>query len=230
MQDDSGVFDVRTTFPAGCDLDNPTVKETVHKINLMVFFLEGLKYKDFFTANFGTLVQGLIPKVAVAHEKGLVTEAERDQIVGGAKELVEALEGSSLMLRDMLVTKREDLPPGIWEPSRKMKEAGVSLPYYDQPDEKKGDARKVFDDGFLNDNDAPDKPGVGNLTEHDLFTTPAKPYPKVHAIVQRAKGAVILDNKPNNMACDWPSCVPYPDLFCTEIDDECTLNSDPNPG
>lgn len=230
MAEASGIFDVRTTFPAGCDLDNPTVKASVHRINLMIFLLEGINYRDLYTTDFGPLVLRLVPRLEEACEAGLVTSAQRDQILGGGKQLAEAVAGSNLTMKKMLVTPRDELPGGIWEPSRKIWKGGISLPYLDQADDKKAEAQGVFDDGFLNDNTDAERPGVGNMTDRDLYTTRAQDYPKVHAIIQRAKGAGVLDVKPNNYACDWPNCVPYPNLFCTMVDNACSLESDPLPG
>ncbi len=231
MASNSGIFDIRETFPANCDLESPTVKDSVHRINLMVLVLGDLKYRDFFTADLGLLVTGLLGRVDEAYQNGLIDQIQCDEILESAQDLAAVLEGTGLTLQKALVTARDQLPKGIWVPSQKIRSHGISLPYLDQADYQKTAAQDVFDAGFLNDKDAVTKPGVGDMTEYDIFTTSAEAYPEVRAIIMAAKEAAVADAKPNDMACDWPDCVPCTGYFCN-IDsstDACTAASDPVP-
>jgi len=226
MADESSYFDVRDTFPPDCDLEDPTVKATASRINLMVFLLGDRKERDIFTMSLRTLSLQLIPRADEAQAIGLITEKQRDELVNAGEQLAAALKDTNLTLQDIYVTRRDELPEGIWAPGKRL-----NLPYADQSDEQKPQAKKVFEDGFLSDHKASTMPGIGDLTARDLYTMPAKPNREVHEIIQQAKGAGILASKPNGKACKSNACVSFPDLFCS-IDSEtggCSLASDPYP-
>jgi len=230
MPDQHDVFDVRSTFPPDCDVNNPKVKSSIEKINLMVFLLEGITYKTLYSSNYGDLIRGLIPRVDAALQAGLISPEQRDELAAAGKQLADALAGNPITLQEIFTTKKDALPPGLWEPSCRMDAAGVTVTYCRQPDARKEQAKAVFAAGLLNDLiDPSDVCGIGNITERDLYTLPARKYAKSHAMVQNARGAVIMETKPNDYACKWPNCVLYLDLYCAMENGECTMASDPYP-
>lgn len=230
MPDKHDVFDVRNTFPPDCDMNDPKVKSSIEKINLMVFLLEGITYKTLYSSNYGHFIRGLIPRADAALQAGLISPAQRDELVAAGSQLANVLAGNPITLQEIFTTKKAALPPGLWEPSCRMDAAGVTVTYCRQPDATKELAKAVFASGLLNDLEDPSGVcGIGNITERDLYTLPARKYAASHAMVQSAREAVIMETKPNDMACKWPNCLPYDDLYCAMQDGECTLASDPYP-
>ena len=177
-------------------------------------------------------------------DQGLIGQEQHDALREAGQQIVNVLGDSPLTLKDLYITPRADLPEGLWEPTERMVAAGLDLPFCNQPDEKKAEAQEVFELGYLNDSVVSEgRPGVGDLTEWDFYNRKATDYLKVHWMIQRAKVAHIMrsttatrgttngTSKANDLACvNGVECREYPDLFCSVVDGQCTLASDPWPG
>ncbi len=230
MNDEKEVFDVSTTYPKGYDPEDPQIKDSIHRINLMVFLLEGLDYKTIYTTPLGKLVGELKPRLDSAHNHGLLNLDQCGLAKAMADKLVGKLGEGGPTLKGVLTTEGAALTPTVMMYSLTLRSVGISLPYLGQPEAQRADAITVFADGFLNDNDHPTQPGAGNMTDRELYTTARSLHPKVHDIIQQAKAAAVMENKPNNYACRLDDCVHYDDLYCslTELGG-CSLQSDPYP-
>lgn len=229
MRDELGIFRVETTFPPGCDVNNPVVQDSIGRINRMVFLLEGVNFETVYTTEFEKLAQGMVARLDEAVQKGLISPENHAQVMDSREKLFALLAGTGLTMKDMLTRDNSTLPEGLLDVLRKIHDAGVCIPVAYQDPEAKAGAARVFESGFLNGHTAPHNPGVGDLTDFDLYRIPAQDRPRVHQVVQQAKSVGVLDIKPNNMACKWPDCVPYTGLFCSTVDGKCTMDSDPHP-
>lgn len=229
MRDADGIFRVETTFSPDCDLSSPVVQDGIGRINRMVFLLEGVTFETVYTTEFETLAKGMVARLDQALQNGLISAENHERVMDCSADLFKLLAGTGLTMKDMLTRDNGTLPKGLLDVLRKIHDAGVCIPVAYQNSEAKDGAAKVFDNGFLNSHTAPHNPGVGDLTDFDLYRMPAQDRPRVHQIVQQAKSVGVLDIKPNDMACKWPDCVPYTGLFCSIVDNKCTMDSDPHP-
>jgi hypothetical protein len=227
----SASFDIRDYVKNGSESKFQPVFD---EINFMVFTLEGVAFKDTFTLPYAKLLGALRPVVQEAVGQFGVTQEKADKICASAEKLAECV--GELMLKDMYITENSKLPAGVLEHSTAMRDAGAFVSYVGQTDEQKVLAKAAFDEGLLNGLTEA-MPGIGELTEKEYYLTPAKENPGVIPVIQKAKAANILTDattdegeKANDYACDVNECVAYTGLFCSMVEGQCSIASDPYPG
>ncbi len=243
MSDTNGIFDVATTWPEGWDKSNQKVLEARAQINRMIHLLGEMTYANFYTMDFASLAASLLNKVNdPGCPPGLFTAAQRSGINANAEVLNEVLRGYSTTLKDVFCTEESKLPPKFIECSENLNGLGLTLTYVGQTDTQKREARGLFDDGFLNPRA---EGGIGDFTEKELYTTPAKDWPKQFVLMQRARLAGLLwppakksgtitpmgdPQKANDFCClDGISCKAYVGYYCSTTNGLCSLQSEPCP-
>ena len=206
-------------------------------INLGVYVLDGLTYRDFYTRPLHELFEGfgnfpgLVNRFESATAEKLLTFAALKRLQGAVQPIVQMLRADfpSTSMKDFLEEDLLSSKPGLRKHFEEMERDSFKVPFMRQKADQKVAAREVFANGFLNSHDDPGQKGVGDWTAKDFYTREARKYPEIHRVIQDAKRVGVLDQKNNGYACRVSEqiCVYVGRKFCTIINGVCSVNSDP---
>jgi len=198
----------------GAEVENPTVEAIYDKINLMCFLLKDTDYNTLYNLSLAESVEGLITFSGEAPDR-LLTNGEKTSIADCGRELIELIEHEpslrSLKFRN-LYESDGDVPDSVYTVYAKMNAAVPSLcfPFLDL---KKGGTlvNSAEIDGVL--------AGLGEVTHHQLFTTPKNANGVTDNFldaVSTAKELQLMANKRNEHECVNNKCRPLNGETCYE--------------
>lgn len=246
-------FNVRD-YASNATTPDVYIQRNFNQINLMVYLFEGMTFKSIFEAKMTDLVPLVILRVQDARGDLLIRKLEWTWIDEAAKTILDILsaghELAGKTLKDFFVEDYSEHTE-VFALFQKIEEAGIDLPFLHQTADQKALARELFDSaGFLNDDTHSTQPGIGNLTEYELYTKKYIDYfanlvkRNVCNVIKMGKEAGVLRgqvpggsvkattaSKVNDMACKDNVCVTYVGLYCvmTGAPPVCALESDPYP-